>query len=381
MGKKKDKEPRPPIPANTKARLWLASGGRCQFKGCNKALWSHSITRNLMNKSYIAHIYAFSPEGPRYDKILSPQLETDYNNLMLMCDECHRLIDAMPVKEYTAETLIQMKKDHEARIELLTGIQPNKMTHVIMYGAKVGKHDSPLRYDSAVQAVIPQYYPLSSNAIELGMKNTVIEDSMPEYWNIQEQNLCALFKKQVEYIKENDGIQHYSIFALAPQPLLIKLGTLLNDIYSAEVYQLHREPSTWAWQNDDKSIEYELVIPEKRANVVALKIELSATITDDRLTDVMGIDVDIWSIKIEEPYNDFLQSRHQLKLFREFIRKAFDKIKAIYGQDAVLNIFPAMPVSTAIELGRAWMPKADMSMLVYDQNRTLNKFIKTLKIK
>jgi hypothetical protein len=381
MGKKKNKEPRPPIPANTKARLWLASGGRCQFRGCNIALWAHSFTRNLMNKSYIAHIYAYSPDGPRYDNISSPELEIDYNNLMLMCDECHRSIDAMPVKEYTAEILIQMKKDHEARIELLTGIQPNKMTHVIMYGAKVGKHDSPLRYDSAVQAVIPQYYPSSSNGIELGMKNTAIEDSMPEYWNIQEQNLCALFKKQVEFINENDGIQHYSIFAIAPQPLLIKLGTLLNDIYSAEVYQLHREPSTWAWQDEDNSIEYDLIIPEKRSKRVALKIELSATITDDRLTDVMGTDVDIWSIKIEESYNDFLQSRYQLKLFRECIRKAFDKIKAVYGQDAVLNVFPAMPVSTAIELGRAWMPKADMSMVLYDQNRKLNKFIKTLEIK
>lgn len=378
--KKKKTEGRPPISPATKQRLWLASGGRCQFKGCNKPLWAHSTTRNLMNISYMAHIYAYSPKGPRYDATLSPKLETDYSNLMLMCDECHSLIDSMPVTLYTAPELIKMKKDHENRIELLTGIQPNMGTHIITYGAKVGDHNSPLRYDKTVQAVIPNYYPSSSNAIELGMKDTAYDDSMPKYWDTQEEYLCISFKKKLEFIKDNDKLQHYSIFAFAPQPLLIKLGTLLNDIYTAEVYQLHREPSTWAWQTEEKKIEYELIIPEKFANNVALKIELSATITDDRVTDILGNEVDICSIKIKEPYNDFLKSKHQLMQFRECIRKAFDKIKAIYGQNTELNLFPSMPIATAIELGRTWMPKADMPLIIYDQNKDHKKFIRTLRI-
>lgn len=379
MADTKVKTCRPSIPKDVKDRLWLASGGRCQFKGCNKQLWSHSITRNIMNKAYIAHIYAYSPDGPRYDSTLSPKLETDYSNLMIMCDECHRLIDHNPIK-YPAEDLIHMKKDHENRIELLTGIQPNMGTHIITYGAKVGDNNSPLRYDNIVQAVVPNYYPSSLNAIELGMKDTAYDDSMQKYWDDQEEYLCISFRKKLEFIKDNDKLQHYSIFAFAPQPLLIKLGTLLNDIYTAEVYQLHREPSTWAWQTEEKKIKYEFILPEKFANNVALKIELSATITDDRVIDLLGDEVDICSIKIKEPYNDFLRSKDQLMQFRECIRKAFDKIKAIYGQNTELNLFPAMPIATAIELGRTWMPKADMPLIIYDQNNKHKKFIKTIKI-
>ena len=61
------KEKRPNITIKVKTNLWRASGGRCEFENCNKPLWLHNATMSQMNKSYIAHIYAFSIGGPRYD--------------------------------------------------------------------------------------------------------------------------------------------------------------------------------------------------------------------------------------------------------------------------------------------------------------------------
>ena len=40
-------------------------------------------------------------------------------------------------------------------------------------------------------------------------------------------------------------IEHLSVFALGPIPLLVELGSLLGDITPADVYQLHREPAGW----------------------------------------------------------------------------------------------------------------------------------------
>ena len=56
-----------------------------------------------------------------------------------------------------------------------------------------------------------------------------------------------------------------------------------------------------------------------------------------------------------------------------------DRIKALHGQDAVLHVFPAVPVSIAVEIGRVWMPKADLPLCIYDQNRKLNGFTKALE--
>ena len=369
------------IPTRIKTNLWRASGGRCQFDNCNTPLWRHNATMGEMNKSYIAHIYAFSKEGPRYDSLLSPKLETDFDNLMLVCDECHRTFDDQSkVMEYPAERLIAMKKAHEERIELLTGIAPDKRSHVVLYGARIGQHVSPLQFRRATEAILPNYYPSMLRPLEIGLK-AALEDNNESYWRTEEENLIARFKSEVEYLKDHHDTQHFSVFGLAPQPLLIKLGTLLSDLYNADVYQLHREPSTWKWLEHKQDINHIISAAGGSGKIVALKLELSATITDNRVEEALGEDCDVWSISHSSPDNDYLQSHLHLQDFRKQMRVVFDRIKAQHGEGATIHVFPAMPVSTAIELGRVWMPKADLPMILYDQNRKNGGFFRTLTIK
>ena len=46
----------------------------------------------------------------------------------------------------------------------------------------------------------------------------------------------------------------------------------------------------------------------------------------------------------------------------------------------MINLFPALPVSAAVEVGRVWMPKADLPLIVYDQNRRVNGFSRTIQV-
>lgn len=48
-------------------------------------------------------------------------------------------------------------------------------------------------------------------------------------------------KRQADRGESETFVHHLSVFALAPQPLLMELGRLLGDIVPAEVHQLHRE--------------------------------------------------------------------------------------------------------------------------------------------
>lgn len=374
------KEKRPSIPTKLKTNLWRASGGRCQFNNCNTPLWLHNATMDEMNKSYIAHIYAFSEGGARYDKVKSPLLAKDFSNLMLVCDECHRTFDDKSKEgEYPAERLIAMKKAHEERIELLTGIAPDMRSHVLLFGARIGQHASPLQFHNATQAILPNYYPSMPRPLEIGLQ-AAFEDHGKSYWLAEEENLLTRFKSEVEFLKGKHETQHFSIFGLAPQPLLIKLGTLLSDLYDADVYQLHREPATWKWLKHEYDVEHRIVTASRYSKVVGLKLELSATITDDRIRNILGEDCSIWSITHDNPNNDYLKSRLHLQDFRSNARLAFDQIKAQHGEDAIIHVFPAMPVSAAIELGRVWMPKADLPMVLYDQNRKNGGFFQTLRI-
>lgn len=361
------------IPESVKLRLWGKAAGRCEYDGCNERLWLDSLTQAEFNGAYIAHIVADSPHGPRGDEILSAQLESELSNLMLACDKHHRLIDKEQVKEHPVQRLREMKQKHEERINLLGSLMPEKQSHVLLYGANIGQQSAPLSARNATQAMLPEWYPAESQPLEIGLRNSSITDKTAEYWQLERTHLEGKIAQQLRPRLAQGSIRHLSIFAIAPQPLLILLGTLLSDIPAAEVYQRRREPPSWKWSNDAERSAYEVLEPSEIAGPPALVFSLSATIIDERIRTVIP-NASIWRISIAVPHNDFLKTRQQASDFRALMRRIMDKIKAHHGQDATIHIFPAMPVALAVELGRIRMPKADLPFAIYDEDREKGGF-------
>lgn len=371
------------VTAKTRVALWTRTAGRCQYEGCNRPLLGDMISGSeLLNDAYVAHIIARDPNGPRGDDVRSPKLANDINNLMLLCNTHHNLIDKEDIEGHPEARLIAMKQAHEHRIALVTDVQNDMGTHILLYGARISEHDCPVRDDLTKLAVLPSRYPLEKNGIPLNIIGCSYKDHEPQYWDFQVENLRRQFAEAVSNRVQRGFIDHISVFALAPQPLLIELGRMLSDIPATEVFQLHREPKqTWQWQNDGPRIEFITGRPEHpKGEAVALKLALSATVTDRRIQNVLGADAPIWSITANEPHNDILRHREDLSKFRTLVRQTFDQIKAIHGEQAEIHIFPVLPVSAAVEVGRVWMPKADLPLVVYDQVRGQGGFIDRIRI-
>lgn len=368
------------IPTKTRNLLWLKSAGRCQYDSCNKPLWYDDITKNPFNSAYIAHIIADEPGGPRGDPILSGELADKLSNLMLLCDSHHRLIDKIDVDGHSVDKLQKMKQSHETRIEILTSICEDKQSHVLLYGANIGIHNPNINWQKASNAMVPLKYPAENEAIEISLINSSFQDHQKSFWEIERENLQNQFDLKVRRHLAMRKISHFSVFALGPQPLLIELGRLLSDIQAADIYQLHKEPADWVWQEHPEKFKFDLIKPETLCKNVALNLSLSGTINNSRITKVLGEDTSIWTITIENPENDFLKSREQLRLFRQHFRKTLDVIKAKHGQDTVLNIFPSVPAPIAVEIGRVWNPKADLPLSLYDQNHKKDGFFNAFNI-
>lgn len=361
--------------------LWAISAGRCEYEGCNKVLHTDILTKRIYNSAYIAHIVADKPDGPRGDVVRSKLLNNKISNLMLLCNEHHNLIDKVDVEGHPESRLLEMKQEHEERIKRITNIAPNMSSEIILYGANIGVNNSPLSYQSANEALLYDYYPASDYPIELGYKNASLTDDMETYWITEEANLFSQFNLKIKPRLMQGNTDHYSVFAIAPQPLLIKFGVLLSDLNYVKVYQKHREPSTWKWQTASSDIEYILREPDDKTKLPVLVFSLSATVTYDRIQKALGDNTSIWEITINgAPHNDFLKTEALLSDFRRTVRHAFDKIKSYHGYTE-LHIFPAMPISASVELGRVWMPKVDMPMTIYDANKEKNDFYKTITIK
>lgn len=369
------------IKPKVECELWARAAGRCQFNGCNRIVYKSPVTQESVNGAEKAHIYSFSENGPRgwgpfkwYRNGLN-----DAANLMLMCHCCHETIDQEKQGErYAAPLLIKWKEEHEKRINIVTGVDPSKKSHVILYGANIGEETSVLQPEHAKWALFPEWYPAEEHPTTLSM-SWEGKDENPAYWSTEETNLILSFERKIHPLIQNGC--HFSIFGFAPIPLLIRLGTLFTDKISSQVYQLHREPmQTWQWADDSRNTDYLILEPESFEYPPALIISLSGKVSQERITAILGSDVSIWELCINNPSNDFLKTTVQLSDFRKVCREVMVLIAARHGNSIPLSIFPAMPVACAVDLGRIRMPKSDMPWLIYDQSNKHSSFVLALKI-
>ena len=365
-----------------KQEIWIRAAGRCQYAGCNRHMVGDLVSGNEDARfGFVAHIVADAPCGPRGDPVRSHLLADDISNLMLLCHAHHKLVDVDEVNAHPEARLLEMKRAHERRIEVLTAMQEDRSSHALCYAAAVGAHEALVTFEMVRDAMLPDRYPAEGRSIRIEMLGSAFQDSDPAYWEIERTNLRRKFDALVRQRIQAREIARLDVFALAPQPLLVELGRLLGDIVAVDVRQLHREPKGWAWAEKDSTVEFRITCPERTAGPPALVLALSADVQEERVEAALGEKPAVWVIAAAAPGNDIMRSKADLAEFGRLVRVMLNRIKAAHGEAAVLSVFPALPVSAAIELGRAWMPKADLPMLVFDQNRLLGGFVPALEVR
>ncbi|MGD1818528.1 MAG: SAVED domain-containing protein [Pleomorphochaeta sp.] len=372
------------IPQKTQNLLWAKAGGRCEFPGCNKLLYKDLLTRKQSNLGLIAHNIADSADGPRGDKIKSEEKAKDIDNLLLLCPEHHKIIDdPKNLTEYTVEKLALFKKNHEERIERLTNINESFTTQVVIFGTNIGNQTSPISKKNTYKTISDySFYPASDSPITIGLLMSANKDHETSFWISEKDNLIKQFEKKIKQKIEDNEIQHLSVFALAPQPLLILLGSLLSDIVPSEIYQLQRSPQTWHWKKSTKKTKYKILqndsFDEKN---VALVISLSQRINHNNIKKLFDYDIPIWEIYIDNPNCEYLENKNQVYDFKNTYREIMNQIQYQNGENTKIHVFCAVPASIAVEMGKSRFPKTDPPLVLYDYNKKNNGFFKTIEIK
>ncbi len=95
-------------------RLFALSGNECAEPNCTRTvIGKDGVT--VIGK--ICHIEAASSDGPRWNSIMSDDERRDFDNLILLCDEDHSIIDNKENEaKFPVSLLKQWKKDHESRM-------------------------------------------------------------------------------------------------------------------------------------------------------------------------------------------------------------------------------------------------------------------------
>lgn len=359
------------IPVPVRLKLWIKSGGRCQFRGCNKLLYRDDLTQTERNSSYFAHIVADSPGGVRGDKILSPELAQEFSNLMLLCDTHHRMIDdTSNGNKYTVELLQTYKKEHEERIEYLTGIDERHKSNLLFFLDNIRHFKPTIDFEDARQSMLPRY-PADSHPIDLNLTNSPYIDNEPDYFQNKQDEIRRRFDLEIKPKITYQGISHLSIFAIAPIPLLIYFGYKIGDITPSDIYQKHRNSKSWRWQASNPEFRYiveKQPLSEIDSKTVVLDLSLSGTNNYEDINKIIKEPYHKYRISTPEAdrNRDYLKSKDQLELFNLEMRSLLREIRDLHGGDCKIHLFPAIPVSIAVSFGQLLLPKCDPLTVIYD---------------
>jgi hypothetical protein len=364
----------------TRLLLFVRAGGRCQFDGCNKYLLRHHLTLTEGNFAQIAHIVAFKPEGPRGFSEPRPGDINNIQNLMLLCPQCHKLIDDNPDR-YTRKTLAEYKNRHEKRIFHVTGLGPDLKTTIVQLKANIGGQAVAIPASQVTEAVAPRY-PTDLQGFVIDLTNIHGDD------NAFLQTAMQNIKREVERLyapgMEIEKTRHISLFAMAPIPLLIYLGHQLGNKIPMDLYQRHRDTEDWRWKKTSRPVTYEtrLLQTGTDRSKVGLLLSLSGTIPRKDLPSNIDGSFYLYQIILAgtTPSPTFLRTREDLMRFKDSYQVALRLIMRDHGILRCIHLFPAVPAPIAVLCGRELLPKVDPKLIIYDYNKAKGGFSFALEV-
>jgi hypothetical protein len=371
------------VSTKTKVYLYARAAGRCEFDDCGAYLLEHYPTFTPGNFGDMGHVWAFSEEGPRgNDGLADGEDLNGYDNLILLCKTCHKVVDEDP-DAYTVDVLKAFKKAHEDAVYERTGIKRDSNTVAVKMVAAIGTQ-KPLVTLAQMQAAVKPLY-LSPRAVHEIDLTAVHEQGTSGYWEVAAAVVRDGAKRVFETRFDGAPAMQLSVFGLAPIPLLVLLGNGLGDKVSAGLYQRHRdsEDSPWVWKETGPLAAFERTVLQEGTETghAALVLSLSGRVHRTRLPADIDERFTIYELALssEAPGTGFLRTRADLEAFRDAYRATIRAIKAEHGDPKELHIFPAVPAPVAICVGRDVLPKVDPTLIIYDDNKSAGGFIRALE--
>jgi hypothetical protein len=352
-----------------KAALWVMAGGRCEYNGCNKRLDRNILTQHRVMLAEHAHIIGYKKGGPR-GGCLSEQLAHDISNIMLVCAVCHKTIDDLD-DDYSVETLREMKRKHEEFIDGLYDIQDFKKTLPVIITHPIKNHLPKFTDDDVNNAILSnsryEFFPAPKKLTRTYEDKTHRDSN--NYWESIIQNLSQAINIELAYFEKECGTAHVSVFAFGPMPFLMQLGVLLGNKKQTAIFQWDRINETWVCKKkrlaDKQYFQFDSLIGAQiRDKEVSINISLSALIDDNKIRSVIPENQPIFKFFVDTPNVNLVEDMDDIRAFRVAISDFMTKLRNAGVRK--INIFPAMPLSLAVEFGRQILPKADPQIMLWD---------------
>jgi hypothetical protein len=366
------------VPERIARRVWIAAGGRCTI--CNRYLLDDETTGQDVMIGQLAHIVGWSTAAgsPRGAADLDPALRNEADNVMLLCHDQHKVIDDKSLWDvYDADTLRGMKRNHEARIRALTAMGHDRATTVLRVVGSI--HDQAVDLTEARVRIalfernrFPDWTLRGSDEYEVDLRALPGErEGTPLYWASARAHLEDRLGR-LRTIVAKGKISHLSIFPLARMPVLILLGTLLDDTVPTDLYPKQRDGDEgWGWTSAAPDVQFDFARVQRGSDLskVALLVSVSGSVDKQRLPSEVDDSFTIYELSPVDvlPAPGVIGSSCTLQAFSRTWRELLATVEVQHPGVSAIATFPAVPAVAAVSMGRHLMRAAHPPLKIFDR--------------
>ncbi|WP_427183786.1 SAVED domain-containing protein [Bordetella bronchialis] len=380
-----------PISDSTAFRVWADAGARCMFHGCADDLGRIPLHTKAAKVGYLAHIVASDPRGPRGNIRESHALADDPENIMLMCDAHHRLIDSFAAADYEAPRLREMRARHVGFVRRhLNALAFPKVQGVTLL-ADLGGVPTNFHEADAVEAVLSMGGNLLPQVSDQ-LRHTGRDDrGAPGFWaNYLHQHQLHI----TQFVNEFGGARHQphaelAIFPIHHTPTLVLAGRIVGEAQRVRVYQHDRHRQTWQWDpaavaQAPGTFSVQYLGDFDGGKEILLTIELTAFLAETALPVGIadGVTTNVIPhvrLTIPKPNNSCIQHPNDLAQFVQVARSAISRIHDEFRPVRV-HLIVLAPASSVFAFGQLLQAGHHPTYLLYDRASGQDKFIEAFSI-
>ena len=341
--------------------LWGRSAGRCATPECRIQLFVDATDHDpMVIIGDIAHIHASSSKGPRATAAVTRRKLDEYDNLILLCKNCHFRIDQQK-RTNTVEMIKRLKEDHEAWVRESL---PERGQNTIGWDAVVLQGQHPIDNRPFVSAISPDF---------LKDRPTIIEaNPRVKSWD---DNYKDILRETTRLLSMGDHYDlRFAIFPLAPVSACVALGFCLTDRPRVRLFQYHRHAQSWKWiapRNSENIVDVVGLparVNRKRGEVVVC-FELSAQIQRGHINSFARNAIGAIYLRLAYPSTSWLHSINQLEELGRIAHDTFECIQNRFPNATCWHLFLATPAPAAVKIGQAMNPSMTPPVQLYEFNR------------
>lgn len=364
-----------PISLEAANKVWADAGGCCMFKGCGHDLSNVPLYTKGARIAYLAHIIASDPDGPRGTMTESHLLSNHPENIMLMCDAHHRLIDSFEPGMYKAPRLQEMRREHSSKVRVYRDAMRFPEAQVMTLFADLGNIPTHFPDSEFMEALLAEGFSMHPDVKRHLTYQSRDDRTSPDFWGNYLREMELPIRNMVQDLGRPTSADVLAVFPVHHTPTLVLAGRIVGEARQVRVFQRSRQRKSWLSNSNAAAHPAGTFkvsgLTDTQADEVLLTVELTAHIDKSALPDglanaVTERDMPWIRLTTDAPNGECIQRKEDLAQVVDVARRTINAIQDKMRAKRV-HLIVVCPVSAAFSIGQLMQAGHHAIFILYDR--------------